>query len=76
MCVYDSSFLCPVGDLRRRLDVFQPNTRNHYTNRETVFSVKNEVNLPLNQINNKFIGSFIFSLSTIHWFVYILFIYY
>ncbi|XP_063674672.1 uncharacterized protein LOC134811618 isoform X4 [Bolinopsis microptera] len=61
MCVYDSSFLCPVGDLRRRLDVFQPNTRNHYTNRETVFSVKNEVNLPLNQINNKFIGVHVFA---------------
>jgi len=61
MCVYDSSFLCPVGDLHRRLDVFQPCRRNHYTNRETVFSVKNEVNLPLSQMNNKFIGVHVFS---------------
>ncbi|KAL5257035.1 hypothetical protein ACHWQZ_G012080 [Mnemiopsis leidyi] len=66
MCDYDSSFLCPVGDLHRRLDVFQQCSRNHYTNRETVFSVKNEVNLPLTQMNNKFIGVHVFARDASH----------
>ena len=56
MCVYNSSFLCPLGDLRRRLGIFPKTSRHETTNTEKIFNVKNAVDLPLDKMINKHIG--------------------
>ena len=56
LCVYNSSYLCPVGDLRRRLGIFPTTNSPRHYNKERVFNVKNDVNLPISALIGNYIG--------------------
>eukprot|EP00116_Pleurobrachia_bachei_P002046 sb/3462308/ len=60
-CEEDSSYLCPVGDLRNRLGLFPKTTALNPKNLERVFSVQNDVNLPVSELFGNYVGYNVYS---------------